>query len=157
CSIALGSADIFPLGMVPGYGTWANDGVLCEPYVIERVLDRDGQVLYQHEPRCERIVDGSTASQMRAILRGPVSPSGTAPSVGNRVGGGVFGKTGTTNSSVDAWFVGSAGDLTHSAWVGFETPRPMEDIRIDGRYYNNVTGGSVQASIWADYVADAAS
>ncbi len=142
--------------MVLGYGTWANDGVLCEPYVIERILDRDGEVLYEHEPRCERVVDEATASQMRATLRGPVTAGGTAPAVGNRVGGGVFGKTGTTNNSVDAWFVGSAGDLTHSAWVGFETPRPMQDVRIGGRYYSNVTGGSVPATIWADYVAGAA-
>jgi penicillin-binding protein 1A len=152
CSIGLGSAEVFPLGMVLGYGTWANDGVRCEPYVIERVLDRDGEVLYQHEPRCERVVDEDVASEMRRVLRGPVSPGGTASSVGFSLSGDVYGKTGTTNSNVDAWFVGSYGDLTHSSWVGFERPRPMEDIRIAGSYYNSVTGGTVPASIWTAYV-----
>jgi penicillin-binding protein 1A len=152
CSIGLGSAEVFPLGMVLGYGTWANEGVRCEPFVIERILDRDGEVLYEHEPRCERVVDEDVAREMRSILRGPVSPGGTASGVGFAISGDVFGKTGTTNSNVDAWFVGSHGNLTHSSWVGFEQPRPMEDISIGGSYYRSVTGGTVPASIWSAYV-----
>jgi penicillin-binding protein 1A len=153
CAIGLGSADVYPLGMVLGYGTWANNGVRCQPYVIERVLDRDGQVLYEHEPRCNRVVESDVAAEMRDTLRGSVSPGGTAPAVGYALGSGVWGKTGTTNSNVDAWFVGSYGDLTHSSWVGFERPRPMEDISIGGNYYRSVTGGTVPAGIWTAYVS----
>jgi penicillin-binding protein 1A len=152
CSIGLGSAEVFPLGMVLGYGTWANNGVRCEPFVIERVLDRDGEVLYEHEPRCNRVVESDVADEMRRVLRGPVSPGGTASSVGFALGSEVWGKTGTTNSNVDAWFVGSYEGLTHSSWVGFERPRPMEDIRIGGSYYRSVTGGTVPAGIWTAYV-----
>jgi membrane carboxypeptidase/penicillin-binding protein len=90
---------------------------------------------------------------MRDTLRGSVSPGGTAPAVGYALGSGVWGKTGTTNSNVDAWFVGSYGDLTHSSWVGFERPRPMEDISIGGNYYRSVTGGTVPAGIWTAYVS----
>jgi penicillin-binding protein 1A len=153
CSIGLGSAEVFPLGMTLGYGTWTNGGVRCEPYVIERVLDRDGEVLYEHEPRCERVIDLETARQLREVLRGPVSPGGTAAAVSTTVGRTIFGKTGTTNSHVDAWFVGAAGELTTSAWVGYERPRPMEDVTIGGTRYDSVTGGSIPASIWADYIA----
>ncbi len=153
CSIGLGSAEIFPLGMTVGYGTWANDGVRCDPYVIERVLDRDGEVLYEHEPRCERVVDAETAEQMRELLQEPVGSEGTASVVGDRVGGSVFGKTGTTNRTIDAWFVGSNLDLTTSSWVGYEQPQPMEDLTLGGTFYGSVTGGSVPASMWADYAA----
>jgi penicillin-binding protein 1A len=152
CAIGLGAADVYPLGMVLGYGTWANGGVRCDPYVIERVLDRDGNVLYQHEPSCERVVSERTAERIRRTLVGPVTPGGTAGNIRYSLGPGVFGKTGTTNSNVDAWFVGSWGDLTHSAWVGFETPRPMEDISVGGRYYPSITGGTLPATIWLDYV-----
>jgi penicillin-binding protein 1A len=153
CSIGLGSAEVFPLGMTMGYGVWANGGTLCEPYVVERVLDRDGEVLYQHEPRCERVVDLETARQMREVLRTPPQPGGTAAIVGQTLGTGVFGKTGTTNSNVDAWFVGAYRDLTTSAWVGFERPQPMENLSLGGRFYSSITGGTVPASIWTDYVS----
>jgi hypothetical protein len=86
CSIGLGSAEVFPLGMTMGYGTWTNGGVRCEPYVIERILDRQGEVVYEHEPRCERVVDLETARQMRDVLRGPVRPGGTAAGVGAALG-----------------------------------------------------------------------
>ncbi len=155
CSIGLGSAEVFPLGMTLGYGTWTNGGVRCEPYVIERVLDRDGEVLYEHEPRCERVIDRDTARQLREVLRGPVQPGGTAARVGSTVERGVFGKTGTTNSHVDAWFVGAAGELTTSAWVGYEQPRPMESVSIGGTRYEAVTGGTIPAGIWADYISAA--
>jgi membrane peptidoglycan carboxypeptidase len=87
------------------------------------------------------------------VLRGPVQPGGTAGSVNPTLGGGAFGKTGTTNSNVDAWFVGAYRDLTTSAWVGFEQQRPMEDLTLGGNFYSSITGGTVPASIWTDYVS----
>lgn len=151
CSLGLGSAEVFPLGMTVGYGTWANDGVRCEPYVIERVLDRDGEVLYEHEPRCERVVDEDTAAEVRELLRGPVASDGTAGVVSQRLGGEVFGKTGTTNDFRDAWFVGADGALTTSSWLGFEQPRAMRDLTLGGTTYETVTGGGAPASMWTDH------
>ena len=153
CSLGLGSAEVFPLGMTVGYGTWANDGVRCEPYVIERVLDRDGEVLYEHEPRCERVVDEDTAAQVRELLRGPVASDGTASVVSQRLGDGVFGKTGTTNDFRDAWFVGADGALTTSSWLGFEQPRAMRDLTLGGTSYDTVTGGGAPATMWTDHAA----
>jgi penicillin-binding protein 1A len=152
CSLALGSAQLYPLEMAVGYGTWANDGVRCDPYLIERILDREGQVLYEHEPRCERVVDAEVAATMRDLLREPVGSGGTAPRVGDAVPG-AHGKTGTTNDFRDAWFVGWAGGLTTSAWIGFEEPRPLEGVTIGGTTYERVTGGTAPAAMWADHVA----
>jgi membrane peptidoglycan carboxypeptidase len=153
CSIALGSAELFPLEMVVGYGTWANDGVRCDPYVIERVLDREGEVLYQHEQSCEQVIDPEVAAGMRELLQEPVGSGGTAPAVGRTVGPQAHGKTGTTNNFVDAWFAGWAGELTTTSWIGFEEPRPLEDVTIGGTVHERVTGGGAPAQMWADFVA----
>jgi penicillin-binding protein 1A len=152
CSLALGSADLYPLEIAVGYGTWANDGVRCDPYLIERILDRYGEVLYEHEPRCERVVDAEVAATMQELLRGPVGSGGTAPRVGDAVPG-AHGKTGTTNAFVDAWFVGWAGEVTTSSWIGFEEPRPLEGVTIGGTTYERVTGGTAPAAMWADLMA----
>jgi penicillin-binding protein 1A len=152
CSIGLGSAEVFPWEMTAGYGTWANDGEHCEPYLIERVVDRDGEVLYEHEPDCRRATDADTAATMRDLLGEPVSSDGTAASVGARLPD-AFGKTGTTDDFRDAWFVGSEGVHTTAAWMGFEQPTAMRDITIGGQYHDRVTGGTLPASMWADFMA----
>ncbi|MFA9430955.1 transglycosylase domain-containing protein [Egicoccus sp. AB-alg2] len=152
CSIALGTAEIFPLEMAAGYGVWANEGVYCAPYLIERVEDRFGEVLYEHEDRCERVVDEDVAQEMRSLLQEPVSSDGTAPVVGSQVEN-ARGKTGTTQNFVDAWFVGYAGPYSTAAWIGFEQPTPLTDITIGGTYHDRVTGGAVPAPMWADYMA----
>jgi penicillin-binding protein 1A len=152
CSLALGSAQLYPLEMAVGYGTWANDGVRCDPYLIERVLDRRGEVLYEHEPRCERVVDAEVAAAMRELLREPVGQGGTATVVGQRVAD-AHGKTGTTNDFVDAWFVGWAGPHATAAWIGFEEPQPLEGVTIGGQTHDSVTGGGPPAAMWADFMA----
>jgi penicillin-binding protein 1A len=81
-----------------------------------------------------------------------VGSGGTAPRVGDAVPG-AHGKTGTTNDFRDAWFVGWAGGLTTSAWIGFEEPRPLEGVTIGGTTYERVTGGTAPAAMWADHVA----
>jgi penicillin-binding protein 1A len=151
CSIALGTAAVYPLDMAVGYGVWANDGVRCEPYLIERILDRHGEVLYAHEPRCEQAIDPEVAAEMRELLREPVGPDGTAPVVGDRLGDGVFGKTGTTNDHADAWFVGSDGPYTTATWVGYEHPEPMVDVEVHGEVLDAVTGSRLPAPIFAAY------
>jgi penicillin-binding protein 1A len=152
CSIGLGSAEVFPWEMTAGYGAWANDGERCEPYLIERVVDRDGEVLYEHEPDCHRATDPATAATMRELLSEPVSSDGTAAAVGARLPDAI-GKTGTTDDFRDAWFVGSEGTHTTAAWMGFEQPASMRDITIAGQHYDRVTGGTLPASMWADFMA----
>lgn len=156
CSIGLGTAEIFPWEMVAGYGVWSNDGRHCEPYLIDRIVDRDGEVLYEHEPDCRRATDRDTAATMRDLLAEPVAPDGTAAVVGRRLPEAI-GKTGTTDDFRDAWFVGSEGGHTTAAWLGFERPDAhpdgMRDITIGGRFHERVAGGSVPAPMWADHMA----
>jgi penicillin-binding protein 1A len=152
CSIGLGTAEIFPWELVAGYGVWANDGRHCEPYIIDTITDRDGEVLYEHEPECEEVTDPSTAEQMRDLLREPVAEDGTAGVVGSRVSG-AHGKTGTTDNFHDAWFVGFAGGHTTAAWVGFEHPAPMRNLTVGGTFHERVAGGTVPAPMWADYMS----
>jgi penicillin-binding protein 1A len=156
CSIGLGSAEVFPWEMTAGYGAWANDGEHCEPYLIERVVDRDGEVLYEHEPDCERATDEETAATMRELLEEPVSSDGTAATVGASVPGAI-GKTGTTDNFRDAWFVGSAGVHTTAAWMGFERPDAhpggMRDLTIGGQHYDRIAGGTLPAPMWAEYMS----
>ncbi|MBS3940675.1 MAG: transglycosylase domain-containing protein [Actinobacteria bacterium] len=152
CSLALGTPEIFPLEMVVGYGTWANYGQRCEPYLIERIEDRLGEVIYQHEPRCEQVIHKDIAGWMRSVLAQPVSSDGTAPVVGASVPNS-YGKTGTTQDHADAWFVGFAGDYSTAAWIGHEHPTPLRDVTVGGQYYESVTGGGLPATIWASYMA----
>jgi penicillin-binding protein 1A len=152
CSLALGSAEVFPLELAVGYGTWANDGVRCEPYVIERILDRHGEVLYEHEQRCERATSSEVAETMRELLREPVGSGGTAAALG-QLGDDVHGKTGTTNDFVDAWFAGWAGDHSTIAWIGYEQPTPLRGVNIGGTVHEQVTGGGAPAAMWGDFVA----
>ncbi|GGI08110.1 transglycosylase domain-containing protein [Egicoccus halophilus] len=152
CSIALGTAEMFPLEVAAAYGVWANDGVYCAPYLIERIENRWGEVVYQHEPRCERVLASHRAGEMRSLLAQPTGSGGTAPVVGRTVGE-AYGKTGTTQNFADAWFVGFAGPYSTAAWVGFEQPQPLTDLTIGGTYHERVTGGAVPAPIWADYMA----
>jgi penicillin-binding protein 1A len=150
CSIGLGTVNVFPLEMTVAYGTFENGGVRCDPHVITEITDRRGEVLYSYEPSCERVLDPGTAQNVTSLLREPVGDDGTAGIVGAQVPGAV-GKTGTTDSHVDAWFVGSAGGLTTSAWIGYEDPRPMESVEVAGVFHAQVTGGSLPAPMWASY------
>lgn len=156
CSIGLGTAEVFPWELVAGYGVWANDGRHCEPYLIERITDRHGEVLYEHEPDCTRAADEDVAATMRELLAEPVSPDGTAAVVGARLPD-AFGKTGTTDDFRDAWFIGSQGTHTTAAWLGFDRPDDhpdgMRDLTIGGQHHERVAGGTVPAPMWADHMA----
>ncbi|MDP9022828.1 MAG: transglycosylase domain-containing protein [Actinomycetota bacterium] len=163
CSIALGTANVYPLEMAAAYATIANDGVRCRPYVVARVEDRDGAVLYEHQPDCEQAIDPSVAHRLTDILQGPPSSAGTAPVVGRTLGRPVAGKTGTTSDWRDAWFVGFVPQYATAAWVGYELPTcppgrrvgcgRMLSVEAGGRTWRRVTGGSIPAHMWADYMA----
>lgn len=152
CSIGLGTVQVFPLEMTTAFGVFENQGVRCDPYVITRIEDRTGEVLYEHEPRCEQVLDADVASSMRSLLGEPVGGAGTAGVVGSRVPGAI-GKTGTTDDHVDAWFVGSADGLTTAAWIGYEDPEPMENVEIGGLFHSTVAGSTIPAPMWAEYHA----
>ena len=119
CALALGAVEVFPLEMATAYATFANGGEYCAPFAITRIEDREGNLLYEHSPRCEQVVDSEVADRVVDIMEGPVTAGGTAP-IANLGRWPTRGKTGTTNDYRDAWFVGYVKQLATAAWIGYE-------------------------------------
>ncbi|MTV24733.1 PASTA domain-containing protein [Nitriliruptoraceae bacterium ZYF776] len=134
CPLSLGATEITPLEIASGYATLANRGTRCEPFAITRIESADGDVLWEHQPDCEQVLDTEIADRVVDMMAGPVSAGGTAP-VANLGAWPTRGKTGTTSSYVDAWFVGYVKQLATAAWVGydngtlyFETEQAARDV-----------------------------
>lgn len=151
CSMALGDVGITPISHVGGYASFANDGKKTEPYALIEVFNTRGELVYSRqrdEPEPERIFSPSTVEQMNQMLVGVVQ-NGT----GKRAQldfTHAAGKTGTSSSYRDAWFMGYTGKLVTGVWVGRDDFRPV--YRSGGR---GMTGGSVPATIWQSYMISA--
>jgi penicillin-binding protein 1A len=139
-SSVLGTADLTTLEVTAAYATLAAEGVRNEPYVVERIESHDGEVLYEREAAPEEVLDQNTAAVVTDVLADVVERgTGSAADIGRPVAG----KTGTTNDSRDAWFVGYTPELVTSVWIGNRDNAPMD----------GVTGGSVPAVTWAAYMS----
>ena len=149
CSMALGDLGITPISHAGGYASFANGGYKADPYALIEVFSSTGELIYSRqrdEPKPERIWKPSTASQMNEMLAGVVS-NGT----GKRAQLDFTypaGKTGTSSSYRDAWFMGYTGKLITGVWVGRDDFRPV--YRSNGK---GMTGGSVPATIWQAYMS----
>lgn len=129
--------------MAKAYSVFANDGKLIEPNAIVKVLDRDGNVLEDHEgmPAAKQVLQEDAVHELNAILQDAVL-HGTGG--GAYIGRPMAGKTGTTDDEHDAWFVGYTPDLVTAVWIG-------DDTSSNAGY----TGGTIPASIWKDYMTQA--
>lgn len=136
---AIGSSVVVPMEICSAYGTLANHGVYNEPYGIARVTTSDGDVLYEHRLRPRRAIPENIANTMQTMMRGVIE-RGTARAA--RCPFPASGKTGTTNSFRDAWFIGYTDDLVTAVWVGNRHNQSM----------NRTFGGTVPAPIWHDYM-----
>lgn len=148
-SAVLGTNSARVLDMADAYATFAADGVRTAPVLVTRVVDANGTVLWDDQPRRTRAIDSGIARTVNQVLQQVVT-RGTG--VRARIGRPVAGKTGTGEGDKDAWFVGSVPQLTAAVWVGFaDRPRPMlpPTTRI------KVTGGSWPADIWARFMSEA--
>jgi penicillin-binding protein 1A len=145
-SLPLGSAGVTPLDMASAYATLANDGAYNPPYIIQKVEDRNGNLIFQHQPAPKPVISPQTARLVTAILRQNVTGgTGTAASLGT--GQPAAGKTGTHTGSYDAWFVGYTPQLATAVWVG--GLGAQFTIRLGG---SGITGGSYPARIWGDFM-----
>jgi membrane peptidoglycan carboxypeptidase len=140
CSLALGTATVFPIDMVRAFATFANEGERCDPFPIASI-EQGGEVLREHEPDCDEAINDDLALMMTDLLVTPVE-SGTA--TGAQLDRPVAGKTGITDDFRDAWFVGYVPQLATVAWVGYDEQQPMEDIHG----LDVVTGGTLPTDIW---------
>jgi len=136
-SIALGSCEVSPLSMASAYSSIASGGFYRPPLAIARVLSADDRVLLDNRKAQPRLVlDPSVCGQLVDMMMGVVEGgTGTAARL---PGVEVAGKTGTTDQSRDAWFVGFTPEYTLAVWVGNDDHSPMWDVY----------GGGLPAIIW---------
>lgn len=146
-AIALGglTRGVSPLEMASAYGTLANNGIRIAPHGIVRVTDDKGRMVYEPEVRTVRALSKGVAVQTSLILH-EVVEGGTGTEA--RIGKWAAGKTGTTQSYRDAWFVGWSGDVATSVWVGY----PEAQVDMTDVHGIKVTGGSYPARIWARFM-----
>jgi membrane peptidoglycan carboxypeptidase len=155
-SLTLGPKELSPMTMAAAYATFASGGVFCEPISVLSIKDRDGKLVDIPKPKCKRALDKDVAAGVNFALQ-RVLTQGTAQ--GRGIGRPAGGKTGTTNNSVDTWFVGYTAQRSTAVWVGDPTPRPRSKgskvlIRktLNGRTIagrtGRVFGATFAAPIW---------
>lgn len=148
-SLPLGVTEVHPMEMASAYAALGNDGRYNQPWYIERVEDRDGNVIYEKEEDWTRAVSEQTARQISAVLESNVT-GGTGRNAQLSGGHIAAGKTGTTNDFVDAWFVGYTDYYATAVWLG-NPDDARTRIRIPGW---NSFGGGLPATIWGSYMSD---
>ena len=141
-AIALGAVDVTPVELVAAYAPFANGGTRVTPRFIRRVEAPDGTVLWSKEIETAPAMDPRDAYEMTSMLRGVVD-YGTGHAIRDYgITAPVAGKTGTTNSGNDVWFVGYTPTLVAGVWFGYDTPRPIS---------YNAAGGRLAAPAWAEF------
>ncbi len=122
-SIALGAADIQLIEMLRAYTMFANKGFNTEPIMINRIEDKNGNVLETFQPKVKQVISESDAYTMYRMMQG-VMDFGTGGSMRWRFGinSQMGGKTGTTDNNTDGWFIGYTPQLLAGAWVGYDDP-----------------------------------
>ena len=140
-SLVLGTAEVTLLDLSAAYATVANGGFVVWPHGILKIVDREGKVLYQRmsDGVPQRILKRGVVASMDHLLRAVIQ-EGTGIKVGL---GGAAGKTGTSQGSRDAWFIGYRGDLTLGIWLGNDDATPME----------GVSGGGLPAKMWGQVMS----
>jgi len=146
-TMALGAGSVTPLQMATAYGVFANGGYRLNPFLISKITDARGHVLNEAKPQAmddtTRTIQARNAFVMDSLLQ-EVTRSGTAANA-QRVlkRPDVYGKTGTTNDSNDAWFAGFQRSVVGVVWIGYDNPRKLGDRE---------TGGGLSLPVWIDYM-----
>jgi len=149
-TMALGAGSVTPMQMATGYSVFANGGYRINPFLITKVTDQVGKVLSEFTPpeldESVRGIDARNAFVMTSLLQ-EVTRSGTAARAQATLKRpDIYGKTGTTNDSMDAWFAGYHPTLTAVTWIGYDTPRKLGDRE---------TGGGLSLPVWISYMQHA--
>jgi membrane peptidoglycan carboxypeptidase len=147
----LGVQEVSPLSMAAAYAGFANEGKFCTPVFTTQIVAR-GKELKVPKTTCKQAVTKEVAAGMTYALSKVIS-QGTAASAIGGIGRPAAGKTGTTDESVDTWFVGYTAQLSTAVWVADpdkygQNRRKLKNIVINGRYYRALYGGSIAAPTW---------
>ena len=146
--MALGAGSVTPMQMADAYAVFANGGYRVNPTLVLKVTDGRGHTLAQYRPNVldesMRGIDARNAFVMNSLLQ-EVTRSGTAARAQSTLKRpDLYGKTGTTNDSMDAWFAGYHPHLVAVVWIGYDQPRKLGDRE---------TGGGLSLPVWIDYMA----
>ncbi|PIQ43075.1 MAG: peptidase [Gammaproteobacteria bacterium CG11_big_fil_rev_8_21_14_0_20_46_22] len=160
-SLALGTASVTPMQMLTGYAVFANGGYKVVPHLIDHVTMNDTQTIYQANlpQACEACLTDAQATPPDNVAPQVITPQnaylmtlamqdvikhGTAQTALSLKRDDLAGKTGTTNDKRDAWFSGYNHDLVATAWMGFDSPRPLYEF-----------GNQAALPIWIDFMGKA--
>jgi penicillin-binding protein 1A len=148
--MALGTGSVTPLQMASAYSVFANGGYRVNPMLISKITDSKGKVLNESAPpalnESMRTLDARNAYVMDSLLQS-IALRGTAAAARRAINRpDLYGKTGTTNDSIDTWFAGFQPSLVAIVWIGYDTPRKLGD---------NETGGGLSLPIWIEYMKHA--
>nr|WP_199308875.1 penicillin-binding protein 1A [Nodosilinea sp. FACHB-13] len=142
-SLPLGAVDLTPMEMAGAYATFANNGWHSEPTFIVQVSDSSGNVLLDNTPQPQLVLDPWAAASLTDVLQGVIA-RGTGQAA--QIGRPAAGKTGTTDSQRDVWFVGYVPQLSTAVWIGNDNYSPMR---------SGTTGGTYAAPVWRDFMQQA--
>ncbi len=149
-TMALGAGSVTPMQMISAYSVFANGGYRINPWLIAKVTEQKGKLLIETKvPELDesmRVIDARNAFMMQSLLQ-TVTRSGTAASAQATLKRpDLYGKTGTTNDSMDAWFAGFQPTLAAVTWIGYDTPRKLGDRE---------TGGGLSLPVWIRFMEQA--
>ena len=149
-TMALGAGSVTPMQLATGYSVFANGGFRVSPWLISRVSEQRGKVLVETPApiagEANRAIEPRNAFMMSSLLQ-EVTRSGTAARAQAALKRpDIYGKTGTTNDSMDAWFAGYQPTLAAVTWIGYDTPRKLGDRE---------TGGGLSLPVWISFMETA--
>ena len=151
-SLTLGAGAVTPIEIASAYSSFATNGVLAPPYLIERIEDSNGEILYQNivSQRISIPDPGAAAAVRKTLEVAAQFGTGTRAVLDDRP---IAGKTGTHQGFREAWFIGFIPQYTSSVWIGFaEEQLPLTDVEINGEVIRNVSGGRVPAPMWKAFM-----
>jgi penicillin-binding protein 1A len=144
-SLALGASDVILEQMVSAFAIFASGGIKTTPYVITKIVDKDGKVLEEHIPEQEEVLSPQVCFILTNMLKAVVEKG--SGWYAKNLGRPCAGKTGTTNDGSDAWFVGYTPQLVAGVWIGYDDrSMPLGD---------RVTGGGFACPIWTKFMKEA--
>ena len=149
-TMALGAGTVTPLQMATAYSVFANGGFAPQPQLIDKITDQKGKPLLETRPpvldESQRTLPARNAFVMNTLLQ-EITRSGTAARAQATLKRpDLYGKTGTTNDSMDAWFAGFHPTVTAVVWIGYDNPRKLGDRE---------TGGGLSLPVWIDFMQHA--
>ena len=143
-SLPLGSIGVTPLEMAGAFATFANNGWQSDTTVILQVTDSKGNILLDNTPEPKKVLDPWATASLTTMLKGVLQPGGTGQKA--NIGRPAAGKTGTTSSERDVWFVGYVPQLATAVWVGNDNYQSMG---------KGITGGDFAAPVWRSFMLKA--